>query len=350
MIIQTRLLQVSVCLLSLAPSERCSTRSKDLLPCGEEVVNSFRRITAATLERELLHEDASAELEKLINDAYTRLSDLGIPSLCWSRLFTDACIWRTIADILFIDELLEDTALSCVARLDRAIIVAGPSGQGRLELIHDLIYLIQSTFLGFVPSLDRSFQSPRLINLTIPDITLPKTFAKPIPRLDTLPSLASFVSKYSKAPFIIPGYTKDWPAMNEHPWLSPDYLRAVTGPGRIVPVEVGVDYRSDDWTQAMMNWDDFLSAIFSPDNSRQKKPVLYLAQHNLFRQFPALRDDMFVPDYVYASLPPTENYPGYRPPGNEEQLVVNAWFGPKGTISPAHIVSKQWFICICTPH
>lgn len=284
----------------------------------------------------------STELDRFVSKAYTRLSELGTPSLCWSRLFTDACIWRTLADVCFIDELPTDTASSCVALLDRAIIVAGPSGKGRLELIHDLIFLIQSTFLGFFPSLDRSFQSPRLINLTIPSIMFPKTFAKPIPRLDTPPSFASFVSKYSKAPFIIPGYTKDWPAVNEHPWLSQDYLRSVTGPARVVPVEVGVDYRRDDWTQAMMSWDGFLSAIFSPDDPSQKKPVLYLAQHNLFRQFPALRDDMIVPDYVYASLSPTADYPAYRPPGNDEQLVVNAWFGPKGTVSPAHIVSKMF--------
>ena len=310
------------------------------MSCGDDVLDSFKRTARATSERALSYQNATSELDNFVNEAYTQLSSLGVPSLCWSRLFTDACIWRTLADILLNDDVRGDAASTCVARLDRAIIVAGPSGHGRLELIHDLIYLIQTDFLDFRSSLDRSFRSPRLINLTIPNIILPKTSVKPIPRLDTPPSFASFVSKYSKAPFIIPGYTKDWPAVNEHPWLSQDYLRAVTGPGRVVPVEVGVDYRRDDWTQAMMSWDDFLSAIFSPDDPKHKKPVLYLAQHNLFRQFPALRNDMIVPDYVYAELPPTEDYPAYRQPGNEDNLVVNAWFGPKGTVSPAHIVSE----------
>src|ERR1700691_4752243 len=134
--------------------------------------------------------------------------------------------------------------------------------------------------------------------------------------------------------------------MQEHPWASIDYLRSIAAPGRMVPIEVGSDYRNDDWTQKMMVWNDFLAALDSQGHADQDKPdVLYLAQHDLLKQFPTLRADIIVPDYVYASLEPPADFPGYKPPSNEEQLVVNAWLGPGGTISPAHTVSlitKVW--------
>jgi lysine-specific demethylase 8 len=128
--------------------------------------------------------------------------------------------------------------------------------------------------------------------------------------------------------------------MQERPWSSVDYLRSVAGPGRIVPVEVGKDYRNDDWTQKLMNWDEFLESIDFPDRPSRQTPgdVLYLAQHNLLTQFPALRADIVIPDYLYACPSCPVDFPAYKPPANEEQFVLNAWLGPKGTISPAHTV------------
>jgi lysine-specific demethylase 8 len=104
-----------------------------------------------------------------------------------------------------------------------------------------------------------------------------------------------------------------------------------------VPVEVGSDYRSDGWSQKFMPWDDFLDYLECSHKSIPTE-VLYLAQHSLLTQFPALRRDIAVPDYVYACPNPTSDFPDYKPPSNDEQLVTNIWFGPKGTISPAHTV------------
>ncbi|KAF5387104.1 hypothetical protein D9615_001619 [Tricholomella constricta] len=126
--------------------------------------------------------------------------------------------------------------------------------------------------------------------------------------------------------------------MVEHPWRSAAYLRSVAGPGRIVPVEVGEDYRAHEWTQELIDWEAFLASLHladQPPPPPQRANIFYLAQHNLIQQFPSLRADIVVPDYVYASMDPPE-FTSYKPPGNDEQLVINMWLGPGGTISPAH--------------
>jgi lysine-specific demethylase 8 len=149
------------------------------------------------------------------------------------------------------------------------------------------------------------------------------------------PPLSVFRRELLDKPFILTGFASDWPAMIDHPWHSIDYLRSVAGRGRVVPVEVGKDYRTDDWTQRMMPWDDFLDVLEDPTRSQT---VLYMAQHNLLSQFPALREDILIPDYVFSAPQAPATYPFYRPPNNEEELSLNAWLGPGGTISPAHTV------------
>jgi hypothetical protein len=62
--------------------------------------------------------------------------------------------------------------------------------------------------------------------------------------------------------------------------------------------------------------------------SHSLPPVAYLAQHALFSQIPALGRDFLPPDYTCLLLPDED------PDDNE--LIVNAWFGPIGTVSPLH--------------
>ena len=84
------------------------------------------------------------------------------------------------------------------------------------------------------------------------------------------------------------------------------------------------------------------------------RPIYYLAQHSLFRQFPALVSDLLILDLVYS--PPEHHYPSlsldsntsketssYEPPQSEEGYVLNAWFGPGGTKSAAH--TDPWWNC-----
>lgn len=226
-------------------------------------------------------------------------------------------------------------ALSAISRLDRTLVIAGAAGEGRADLVHAVIAKIQSVCLSAASDrfFDSSFSfgpSPAS-NLNIP------SFAREVPCLQNPPSMVAFQRSYFGQPFVLKGYISEWPALNEHPWRSPAYLRQVAGPGRVIPVEVGKDYRASDWTQTILRWDDFLDVLASsPVDDRHS--VLYLAQHNLLAQFPRLRDDIVIPDYIYADMPVPADYPDYHPPGNEERLILNAWLGPNGTISPAHTV------------
>ncbi|OCH89092.1 Clavaminate synthase-like protein [Obba rivulosa] len=258
---------------------------------------------------------------------------------CLRRAYTKGCILQALADALdcFYNGA-QTSALSSIRWLDKAIIIAGAPGEGKLDLILDTIGNVQADFLGrgaeeVVAGLPP--EPPQRLTTTLGSM---KTAVNSIPRLGRPPSLASFVSHMAQQPFILSGFIQDWPALNEHPWRSPRYLRSIAGPGRIVPVEIGDDYRKDEWTQALMPWDEFLDKVMPSPKSTQASdlPVLYLAQHNLFLQFPALQSDVIVPDYVYSSLPPPPDFPHYEPPTNADQLVMNAWLGPASTVSPAH--------------
>lgn len=288
----------------------------ELVGCGTENINSL-----------LLSFDDDAQscerLEALLALSYSRIAK-GFSGSCWHRMYTDASIIRSLVS------LDASTARDAISRLDKAIIIAGAVGQGRLDLILSLIRRIQTRFLPF----DSFKQAPKS---QAPSSKFPplQTFYHDIPAIVTPPSFMTFIESCRNRPFLMRKYASSWPAINEHPWSSTGYLRSVAGPARIVPVEVGADYRTDDWMQEFMLWDDFLSAL---EPTFESAKVLYMAQHNLLVQFPDLNGDIIIPDYVYSCPPPPEDYPQYKPPGNDEQLVINAWLGPRGTISPAHTV------------
>ncbi|KAF5324938.1 hypothetical protein D9611_004581 [Ephemerocybe angulata] len=246
------------------------------------------------------------------------------------RIYTDACI---------LSALVQDAAgksLEAIGTLDYALIIAGAAGESRFEIIHGLIHAFQAPLREASPVVATN-DGPEEPVEPLPTTLASSTF--PIPRISE-PSFLSFQSTQSKAPFIVPGYAQGWPALNEHPWRRASHLRAASGPGRVVPVEVGENYLSDKWNQVIMSWDAFLSSLDFEDQETcrvQVEEIQYLAQHNLFTQMPALEDDIEIPVYAYACL--TSDGRVHQPPSNERQLVINSWLGPKGTISPPHTVS-----------
>ncbi|KAJ8517451.1 hypothetical protein ONZ45_g5379 [Pleurotus djamor] len=299
---------------------------------SSELLQIAKQLAAKTCDQD--DERAIHKLDSCIDRLHSSMAHSPTTELmARRRLYTDACVLRALSGLV-------SAPKQSIGYLDRAIIIAGAPGPGRIDYIHALIKKIQADCLQ-VSFDDRVSESSTSAKFSAPGPLKLLSASTDIECLDVPPSMASFRSRYSQHPFILRGFAHRWPALQERPWSSLEYLKHVAGPGRVVPVEVGRDYREAGWTQQLMDWEEFLTHIELTDATSSHsvsntKTPMYLAQHNLFTQFPCLRGDIIVPDYVYASPTPDE-YASYQPPGNDDQLVINAWFGPRGTISPAHV-------------
>lgn len=128
-------------------------------------------------------------------------------------------------------------------------------------------------------------------------------------------------------PQVFRGLVSDWPACEL--WNSSKYLLQKTRGGQsLVPVEIGSSYTSESWSQQVMSFKRYLyDYILSPATETG-----YLAQYNLFNQYPELKEDFFVPDI--CCLGEDGNPP-----------IMNAWLGPENTISPLHTDPHHNIFC-----
>ncbi|MCJ1408843.1 hypothetical protein MMC19_002920 [Ptychographa xylographoides] len=284
--------------------------------------------------------------EALIRVANKRLhvypfSDVDI---CWRRLYTDASIATALLNInthLFQEG---EPGMDCawldetVKLLDMALIMTG--APLREELVKDIFAKLQE-FLPRDPAPKIRCCQADAFPL---DGTRPPDIQYPIARV--IMSVVSFEKHLDNpTPLVVLGTLNHWPALHERPWSSPSYLLEQTFDGRrLVPVELGRSYTDDGWGQTIVTFKDFMNTFLLNSEGRE---IGYLAQHDLFAQIPSLRDDICIPDFCYTDppQPPAGTPLTYKGTKKLEQPLLNAWFGPAGTISPLHTDPYHNILC-----
>ncbi|KAL8944867.1 MAG: hypothetical protein Q9216_000157 [Gyalolechia sp. 2 TL-2023] len=308
--------------------------------------------------------------DALIALAHSKLHTFPYDSVpvCWRRLYTDASIVKAVALIEKLlecspieekrrlgdgnapshDEVSKDGRVDEVVKvLDMAAIMAGAAG--RAETIEQLLSAFQSHLDEAGPprrkrrKLEREQGFFPVANIMVPSIKYPV-------QSSIAPSMQAFDTHLKTAqPLCIKGALTHWPAMHERPWSSPEYLLEMTfGGRRLIPVEIGRSYVDAQWGQSIITFKDFMENYMmseAPDTST----LGYLAQHDLFSQIPSLRNDIAIPDYCYTIPPALEAAGSARtrkpPPPQLEEPLLNAWFGPAGTVSPLHTDPYHNILC-----
>ncbi|MCJ1290094.1 hypothetical protein MMC34_001629 [Xylographa carneopallida] len=263
---------------------------------------------------------------------------------CWRRLYTDASIAKAVlviqARLAQGAEAVEGTAWldEVVRTLDMALIMTGALlREGMVEEMFSQLELLTRDE-GRGGKRRKGERSFAVTGARCPEIEFP------IERAEM--SLPNFERHLAKSlPIVINGAIEHWPALHDRPWADASYLLERTlGGRRLVPVELGRSYTDEGWGQTIIPFRKFMDTYLL-DGSRDE--IGYLAQHDLFAQIPALRRDILIPDFCYTDPPP----PAAGTPlaaksvSRLEEPLLNAWFGPAGTISPLHTDPYHNILC-----
>ena len=270
--------------------------------CGQAAIYMLGRL-AREVKASSDRQQLIGRLDDLLRLSYDKLHTYPFKDvpLCWRRLYADASILKVICNRV-------------TEPLDLAIILVG--APRRRELIEDIFSALEEQ----QQEQEQQHRSSKRQKIVFPESCLAATVQYPIPRTSTLACYSS--------PMIITDNLDHWPALTR--WTPSYLLQKTLGGRRLVPVEIGRSYTDEGWGQAIIPFRRFLDEYILSEN------VGYLAQHNLFSQIPSLRNDISIPDCCYM----TES--------DQEEPLINAWFGPAGTVSPLHTDPYDNVLCQVT--
>jgi lysine-specific demethylase 8 len=359
-------------LLSARSATDSSHSDSTLFQCGEPILKLLVRLSKSVTDHVGGYDITIQRLDDLITlstEKFYAYPFKDVPA-CWRELFREASLlkfsalaakgmWGQLAvksrqEMLPLDGIAMD---EMVRTIDMALIMAGPPSsvetRDDIDAALDLLQKCNAKSL----SEDYEHQASNQRNLDTvwtnhcdrfptAAVFVPSVF-KPITRTKS-PSFNSFEKHMLQPrddalgpePIIITGALESWPARRERPWSSPGYLLSKTvGGRRLVPIETGRSYVDDGWGQKIITFKEFLNDYVLLEES-SCLATGYLAQHDLFAQIPSLRRDITTPDYCYTSPPPPHFSSPLAQKHSEmpqlEDPLLNAWFGPAGTISPLH--------------
>ncbi|RFU24945.1 hypothetical protein B7463_g11392, partial [Scytalidium lignicola] len=328
----------------------------------KEVLGVVKSISTKAGNYDLIIERID-DLITLANERFYAYPYKDVP-LCWRELYIDASLLK-FSTVAFrngwansrtaatnpndIPLLSSDDIAEMVKIIDMALILAGVPASfssDETQALNTATELLRALHAE-IAKLRRYYLDTQASVFPQHSVFVPPVF-NGVPRVSSL-SFEEF-ERYmwnppsidvGPEPLIIKEALKSWPARAERPWGNPAYLMEQTiGGNRLVPIETGRTYVDEGWGQKIVPFKEFMEDYVLVDPSSPKATMGYLAQHNLFTQLPVLRNDICIPDYCWADAPP----PHYSSPLAEhhaklpklEEPLLNAWFGPGGTISPLH--------------